>query len=70
MNFRWKVLRIWIWKRNDIKDWDSVRANIELKKMQKSHEIFKNWNPFKFVRFAYNTILKSMAINFPKKYRY
>jgi 5-methylcytosine-specific restriction enzyme B len=62
MNFRWKVLRIWIWKRNDIKDWDSVRANIELKKMQESHEVFKNWNPFKFVRFAYNTIIHDSKI--------
>ncbi|WPC40060.1 McrB family protein [Clostridium sp. JS66] len=57
-----KILEYFGYERNDIKDWDSVRANIELKKVQESHKIFKNWSPFKFMRFAYNTIIHDSKI--------
>lgn len=50
------ALEFFDYKREEIKQWDSVRANMELKKVQESHEIFKNWSPFKFMRFVYNTI--------------
>jgi 5-methylcytosine-specific restriction protein B len=56
------ALEFFDYKRGEIKQWDSVRANMELKKVQESHKIFKNWSPFKFMRFIYNTIIRNSKI--------
>lgn len=56
------ALEFFGYDREEIKQWDSVRANIEFKKTQESNDIFKNWSPFKFVRFIYNTIIRNSKI--------
>ena len=56
------ALEFFNYAREEIKQWDSVRANIELKKIQANDKVFKNWSPFKFMRFVYNTIIRNSKI--------
>lgn len=56
------ALEFFGYSKEKIMHWDSVKANIELKKLQKNDEIFKTWNSFKFMRFIYNMIIRNSKI--------
>jgi 5-methylcytosine-specific restriction protein B len=56
------ALEFFEYDKEEIKQWDSVRANMELKKLQESSAIFKNWSPFKFMGFVYSTIIRNSKI--------
>lgn len=56
------ALEFFGYKREEIKQWDCVRGNLELKKVQENDEIFKSWNSFKFMRFIYNIIIRNSKI--------
>lgn len=44
----------------EVKLWDIIKANMELKAFQDKNEIFKNWNGLKFMRFIYREVLPNM----------
>lgn len=56
------ALEFFEYNKEEIKQWDSVRANMELKKIQESSDIFKSWSSYKFMGFVYNTIIRNSKI--------
>lgn len=54
-----KMLEFFGYKKEEIKNWDSIKANMELKKLQLSDDKFKEWNCYKFMQFLYSTVVRN-----------